>query len=123
MLQNLSASVVVLGATGMVGQRAVSLLQGHPWLRLIGIAASQNSAGKKYSEACRWALASAAYGGQANTVVNRCEPSAFKNVSGVKIAISALPSKTAEHVELAFAAAGWIVVSNASAHHIIQTVP
>jgi aspartate-semialdehyde dehydrogenase len=123
MLQNLSASVVVLGATGMVGQRAVSLLQGHPWLRLVGVAASARSTGKKYSDACRWALASEPYGGQGDKMVKLCAPASFQDVSGVKIAISALPSETASHVELAFAAAGWIVVSNASAHRMVSTVP
>ena len=107
----------------MVGQRAVSLLAGHPWLRLVGLAASHNSAGKKYSDACRWALTGAAYGGQPDSVVHQCDPKEFKQVTGIKIAISALPSKAAAHVECAFADEGWIVVSNASAHRMAPTVP
>ena len=42
--------VAVLGATGMVGQRFIELLQGHPWFELVALAASDSSAGKAYFE-------------------------------------------------------------------------
>ena len=50
--------VGVLGATGMVGQRFVSLLADHPWFELTSVAASPSSAGKPYSQAVagRWTL-------------------------------------------------------------------
>lgn len=50
--------VGVVGATGMVGQRFVTLLDGHPWFQLSAVAASANSAGKTYGEAVegRWAM-------------------------------------------------------------------
>ncbi len=50
--------VGIIGATGMVGQRLVSLLDGHPWFDLRLLAASRNSAGKPYAEAVRgrWSL-------------------------------------------------------------------
>ena len=46
----------VLGATGMVGQRFITLLDSHPWFKVAAVAASPRSAGKKYSEAVkgRW---------------------------------------------------------------------
>jgi len=49
-------SVGILGATGMVGQRFVSLLENHPWFEVRAVAASKNSAGKTYAEAVdgRW---------------------------------------------------------------------
>src|SRR5207247_5853548 len=50
--------VAVLGATGAVGQRMVSLLAGHPWFDLVELAASERSAGKSYGEAAVWRLAS-----------------------------------------------------------------
>ena len=52
--------VGVIGATGMVGQRFVCLLENHPWFDLTAVAASANSAGKTYGEAVsgRWALSS-----------------------------------------------------------------
>ena len=50
--------VGVIGCTGMVGQRFVTLLEGHPWFRLTAVAASARSAGKTYEEAAagRWAM-------------------------------------------------------------------
>src|SRR5262249_36498123 len=52
--------VGVLGATGMVGQRFVSLLQDHPWYEVVALAASPKSAGQRYAEAVagRWTLKS-----------------------------------------------------------------
>ena len=43
--------VGIIGGTGMVGQRFVTLMEGHPWFRLTAIAASGRSAGKRYDEA------------------------------------------------------------------------
>ena len=52
--------VGIVGATGMVGQRFVTLLENHPWLKLTVLAASGRSAGKTYEEAVgsRWAMTS-----------------------------------------------------------------
>src|SRR5690242_5021944 len=51
--------VGVVGATGMVGQRFVSLLADHPWFEVATVAASASSAGKSYADAVagRWAMA------------------------------------------------------------------
>src|SRR5438477_422822 len=46
--------VAVLGATGVVGQMFVRLLADHPWFEIVELAASERSAGKKYSDATRW---------------------------------------------------------------------
>ena len=43
--------VGILGATGMVGQRFISLLENHPWYEVVTVAASPRSAGKTYEEA------------------------------------------------------------------------
>ena len=50
--------VGVLGATGMVGQRFISLLENHPWYEVVTVAASPRSAGKTYEEAVggRWKM-------------------------------------------------------------------
>jgi aspartate-semialdehyde dehydrogenase len=48
--------VAVLGATGMVGQRFIELLQGHPWFELVAVAASDQHGGRAYGEATRWRL-------------------------------------------------------------------
>ena len=51
--------VGILGGTGMVGQRFISLLENHPWYEVVAIAASPRSAGKTYKEAvgARWKMA------------------------------------------------------------------
>ena len=46
--------VIILGATGMVGQRALTLLHKHPWFEVSALAASSRSAGKRYGEAASW---------------------------------------------------------------------
>src|SRR5437763_958715 len=48
--------VAVLGATGMVGQRFIELLQEHPWFELVGLAASEQHGGRAYAEVTRWRL-------------------------------------------------------------------
>ena len=52
--------VGILGATGMVGQRFISLLENHPWFEVVTLAASPRSAGKTYEEACSSSRQSAA---------------------------------------------------------------
>ncbi len=49
-------NVGILGATGMVGQRFIQLLEHHPWFNITWLAASDRSAGKTYAEACAWRL-------------------------------------------------------------------
>ena len=53
-----SIKIGILGATGMVGQRFISLLENHPWFELVAVAASPRSAGKTYEEAVggRWKM-------------------------------------------------------------------
>mmetsp|Transcript_5974 Transcript_5974/g.25218 ORF Transcript_5974/g.25218 Transcript_5974/m.25218 type:complete len:112 (+) Transcript_5974:338-673(+) len=51
--------VGVLGCTGSVGQRFMTLLEDHPWFDVVGLGASPRSAGKKYNDAVSWKQASA----------------------------------------------------------------
>jgi aspartate-semialdehyde dehydrogenase len=117
--------VVILGATGMVGQRAASLLREHPFLRVMALAASEKSAGKRYSDACRWHLENdAAHAGLGAEIVHSCDPERIEAVLGRKgIAISALDATPAAEIEPAFASAGWAVVSNASAFRMHAQIP
>ena len=57
--------VGILGATGMVGQRFISLLEDHPWFQVVTVAASARSAGKTYEEAVgdRWKMTYSHAGG------------------------------------------------------------
>src|SRR5678815_5076225 len=52
----------ILAATGTVGQRLIQLLANHPWFEVSAVAASDNSAGKKYAQATHWLLETAKSG-------------------------------------------------------------
>lgn len=112
--------VVVLGATGVVGQRLVAALTGHPWFRIVGIAASERSAGGRYGDVVRWAIES----DPPDEVLDMrlCLPDPA-NLPHARIAFSALPAPEAAEVEPAFARAGMLVSSNASAFRMEPDVP
>ena len=124
MLGNVRIPVAVLGATGMVGQRAVTLLKDHPWMDVMALAASERSVGKRYSEACRWHLDAPDYAGYGDWTIDPCDPVVLTERAGRPgIVISAMESRAASRLEAPFAAAGWHVVSNASAHRMDTDVP
>jgi aspartate-semialdehyde dehydrogenase len=108
----------VLGATGVVGQRLVQLLAGHPWFELTEVAASERSSGKTYAEAVRWHL---------DTPI----PDAARGlvVKGLDLTLdcdfvfSALDSSVAGAAEEDFARAGYPVVSNSRNHRMDPDVP
>lgn len=110
--------VTLLGATGMVGQRLVQLLLNHPQFRVGRLCASSRSVGKAYSDAATWRLEGDLPAHVAGQIVAPCVPEGPPGV-----ALSALPSDTARDVEAAFRAAGWAVVSNASAFRQDPDVP
>jgi len=110
--------VAVLGATGAVGQRLVSLLGSHPWFELAALCASERSAGKPYLEAARWLLPEAPPPFARTAKVLPCEASARW-----PIAFSALDADAATEVEEAFARAGTVVSSNARSHRMRPDVP
>lgn len=114
-----SYSVAVLGATGMVGQRFIQGLLGHPFFELTAIAASERSAGKKYSEAAKWYMDGDMPQEIADMTVVSIDP---KEVEA-DIVFSALPNAIAVDAEPAFANAGAIVCSNASSYRMTEDVP
>jgi aspartate-semialdehyde dehydrogenase len=110
--------VGVLGATGMVGQRFVSLLANHPWFRCTWLAASERSEGKAYKSVAPWKLNTPIPGGAADRIVDGCVPG-----RGPKVVFSGLDASVAGDVEGAFAAAGHIVISNARNFRMDPLVP
>jgi aspartate-semialdehyde dehydrogenase len=113
--------VAVLGATGMVGQRFIELLQGHPWFELVALAASERHGGRSYAEATRWRLSGSEMpSAAARLPVVACRPQALP---GVKIAFSALPAEVAGEIEADFARAGVAVFSNAKTYRMAGDVP
>jgi aspartate-semialdehyde dehydrogenase len=108
----------VLGATGLVGQRIVSLLANHPWFELTDVAASERSSGKRYAEAVRWHLDGPIPEGARDLVVKGLEPTL-----DCDFVFSALDSSVAGEAEEIFARAGYPVVSNSKNHRMDADVP
>lgn len=113
-------NVGILGATGMVGQRFIQLLEDHPKFEITALTASQRSAGKKYHDAVTWHMDTPIPESVQDMVVVDTDPSQVKDV---EIVFSALPADNAAIVEPKFAAAGMKVASNASAMRMEPDVP
>ncbi len=111
--------VGILGATGAVGQRFISLLANHPWFEISDVLASERSAGQRYGDATRWILDPPMPAHVADLQVRPTEPGAAK----ARILFSALPSGQARELEPAFASAGHYLFSNASAYRMAPDVP
>jgi aspartate-semialdehyde dehydrogenase len=112
--------VAVLGATGSVGQRFAALLASHPWFRVAVLAASERSVGRPYRQAVRWVQPTSIPAELADLPIAPCEPQA---VNGCRLAFSSLDDAVAGDVEAEFAAAGFLVVSNAKNHRMHPLVP
>ena len=111
--------VAVLGATGSVGQRFISLLDNHPWFKVVALAASDRSIGQVYSKACRWVLAEPMPDWAREMVIVPATPESMD----AKIVFSALPADLAKDLEPQFAKAGFAVCSNASSYRREDDVP
>jgi aspartate-semialdehyde dehydrogenase len=111
-------NVAILGATGSVGQKFIELLSNHPWFNIAELAASDRSAGKKYSEAVNWVMQSQLDKNISEMVVQKCEP----NLKS-KIVFSALDASVAGEIEEDFARNGYVVISNARNHRFDDDVP
>lgn len=111
--------VVILAATGLVGQRFVQLLDDHPWFKVVGLTGSPRAVGQRYCDACHWVLPEEMPGWAAALTVQATEPDSFS----VPLVFSALPSGVAREVEPSFARAGNLVCSNASAYRREPDVP
>lgn len=119
--------VGIIGATGMVGQRYVKLLENHPYFRVVFVAASSRSSGKSYEEAVknRWLI-----GSDLPKEVRNLEVYEAQNVEAARkscrVVFSALEMSDKEEVrrtEEKYAAAGMAVISNASANRWTEDVP
>ncbi len=110
--------VGILGATGVVGQRFIQLLEAHPWFEVAWLAASDRSEGKPYGEATRWRLKTPMPAQVRDMVVSPASPD-----GAPKVIFAALDAGIARELEPQFAAAGCAVVSNSSAFRMDPTVP
>ena len=118
--------VGILGGTGMVGQRFISLLENHPWFEVVAIAASPRSAGKKYEDAIggRWKMTTPMPEAVKNIIVE--DVSNVEEVaSKVDFVFSAVDMSKDEikKIEEEYAKTETPVVSNNSAHRWTPDVP
>jgi aspartate-semialdehyde dehydrogenase len=110
--------VGILGATGVVGQRFVQLLENHPWFEVAWLAASDRSEGKPYSEATRWRLKTSMPAKVAAMRVSAAAPE-----GAPRVIFAALDTAIATEMEPKFAQAGCAVVTNSSALRMQKDVP
>jgi aspartate-semialdehyde dehydrogenase len=108
----------ILGATGMVGQRFIQLLENHPWFRITWLAASDRSSGKRYEDAAKWRLDTPCPERIAKMTISDASPE-----GAPKIIFAALDTDIAKELEPRFAAAGCAVISNSSAFRMHPNVP
>ena len=118
--------VAILGATGMVGQRFISLLENHPWFEVVTVAASARSAGKTYEESVgnRWKMTTPMPEGVKNLIVEDVS-NVEKVAAGVDFVFSAVDMTKEEirAIEDEYAKTETPVVSNNSAHRWTPDVP
>jgi aspartate-semialdehyde dehydrogenase len=116
----------VVGGTGMVGQRFITLLENHPWFEVAAVAASAGSAGKSYEEAVngRWKL-SLPIPDSAKLIKVQDASHVDEVASGVDLIFCAVDMKKDEirALEEAYARTGTPVISNNSAHRWTPDVP
>ena len=110
--------VGILGATGIVGQRFIQMLEHHPWFEVAWLAASDRSEGRPYGDAARWRMKSALPRQIADMQVSPAKPD-----HAPKMIFAALDSAVAAELEPSFATAGCAVVSNSSALRMQKDVP
>ncbi len=113
-------SVAVLGATGMIGQRFIQMLEDHPWFEIEGMYASERSEGKRLGDVLK--VRDHVYLDE--TLDRRIETMDIKKISAnCRIAFSGIPSDLAGPTETDLANAGVAVFSNAGSHRMDAHVP
>ena len=110
--------VGILGATGVVGQRFIQLLEGHPQFEVTALAASDRSQGKTYNEACTWRLP-----GNMPARVREIAVQPPAPPLDCDVVFSSLPGDIAGEAEESFARAGYPVITNSSSHRMDADVP
>jgi len=110
--------VGILGATGSVGQKFIQLLENHPYFKVTEVAASDKSAGKKYSDAVNWFMPAPIPDDIKNLVVKNCGPDLK-----CRILFSAMDASIAGEIESDLAKRGYMIISNSKNHRYDTDVP
>src|SRR5438128_12249664 len=110
--------VGILGATGVVGQRFIQLLEDHPQFEITALAASDRSQGKPFAQACTWRLPGDMPERVKQIVVEPPAPPL-----DCDLVFASLPGEIAKDAEEEFARGGYPVISNSSPHRMSADVP
>lgn len=110
--------VTILGATGVVGQKLITLLVGHPWFHIAGLVASAGSAGRPYERAVSWLETT-----PLPSAIGRMPLHGPDRIPDAELVLSAVGAEAARDLEPELASRGTAVVSNASAFRGHSRVP
>lgn len=113
--------VAVMGATGIVGQRLVSLLGSHPWFELAVVAASERGVGKKYCDVVKWVIEKPIPDSVCDLELSPVSSEIVREK--IDVVFTALPAEVARDVEIELARRGVVVVSNASPMRLEPDIP
>ncbi len=109
----------IIGATGAVGQRFISLLARHPWFEITDLLASHRSAGRRYGDVVKWILPDPLPASIADLRVRQADA----GEASARVLFSALPASDARTLEPLFASKGHYIFSNASAFRMDEDTP
>ncbi|AFZ69906.1 aspartate-semialdehyde dehydrogenase [Caldisphaera lagunensis DSM 15908] len=115
-------NVVVVGSTGLVGQRLVSMLSKHQWFNLIGITASKDKANKKYKDVVKWSLENKMPENVEEMIVYDTN---IENINNLKpdIVFTSLPTDISKDFDIQLVKQGYVVISHASNNRMDKDVP
>jgi aspartate-semialdehyde dehydrogenase len=119
-------TVGIIGATGMVGQNYIRLLENHPWFEVVYVAASPGSAGKRYRDAVtgRWHMETEIPDRVEDLMIaDANQISEAKGRCNLLFSALEMDKKAVAELELGYASKGFAVVSNNSAHRWTEDVP
>jgi aspartate-semialdehyde dehydrogenase len=114
--------VAILGATGIVGQRFISLLHNHPWFEIELLVSSDKSSGKIYGETVKWVIEHHLPSSIAELTLHPLNPELIIK-EDIDVVFTALPTEVAMQIEAELAKYGIVVVSNSSNMRMEPDIP
>jgi len=118
----LKRRVAVLGATGLVGQRLVSMLSRHPWFELVFVASSERAAGRRYGEHVKWIIEDPMPQRVAEMRLENPDADSLSR-ERVDVVFTALAAEVAEKLEPELAKRGFAVISNSGGMRLEPDIP
>ncbi|MGC9134793.1 MAG: aspartate-semialdehyde dehydrogenase [Caldisphaera sp.] len=115
-------NAIVVGSTGLVGQRLVYYLTNHPWFKLIGLTASKERSGKKYMDAVKWSLENEMPKEVKDMIVYDTDIDLITSLKP-DVIFTALPSNMSQFYDIELVKRGFLVISHASNNRMEPDIP